>query len=435
MVKNSPIFKSENEIKSFLIELFDAAIASSDPHFTMPAYLPKPPLGRTIVVGAGKAACQMVSVLEAFWPKTLEGLVIVPYGYTKKQSSKIRIAEAGHPIPDSAGNSATHQILELVSGASEDDLVICLISGGSSSLLSLPCPGVTADEKAQIHTSLLKCGADISEINCVRRHLSAVKDGRLAVAASPAQVLTFLISDVPGDDPSIIGSGPTIPDGTKFEDAASVLVKYGIDKPEAAISQLNEGKITPPDPKAPCFARQSYQVLATPQMALEAAAELAKERGINPLILGNAIEGEAREVAKVMAGIAKQVRTFNQPVASPAVLLSGGETTVTVNGEGVGGRNSEFQLALALKLSHCEGIYSLAADTDGIDGNGHNAGAFVSPCTLENATMKSMNAADYLKNNNAMKFFEGLNDLYITGPTQTNVNDFRAILVLPKNIS
>ncbi len=431
MEDNLQKLQSDAEARFFLNELFNTAIKAVDPALCLPDHLPKPPKGRTIVVGAGKAASKMLSCIEGRWQGALEGLVIVPYGYGQKCEG-VKIIEAGHPIPDSAGNIASQQILELVTGADKLDLVIFLISGGTSSLLSLPIAGLTTDDKAQIHGKLLKSGADITEINCVRKHLSAVKGGRLAIAAAPARVVTFLISDVPGDDPSIIGSGPTIADESSCRDAANILAKYNINEPEVAIELLTEGKIVAPSPTASVFADQSYQVIASPQLALEAAADLAKRRGIKPLILGNSIEGEAKEVAKAMAGIALQVRNYGEPILPPAVLLSGGETTVTVNGEGVGGRNSEFQLALALKLGGTEGIFSLAADTDGIDGNGENAGAFITPDTLKKAASNSINAQNYLRHNNSAAFFQKINDMFITGPTHTNVNDFRAILILPK---
>ena len=428
---DSQKFQSDTEIRGFLHELFNAAIAAADPERCLPDHLPEPPVGRTIIVGAGKAASKMLACIEGRWQGELEGLVIVPYGYGQKCEG-VRIIEAGHPIPDIAGNIASKQILEFVTGAGGCDLVIFLISGGASSLLSLPLSGLTADDKAQVHSKLLKSGADITEINCVRKHLSAVKGGRLAMAAAPARVVTFLVSDVPGDDPSVIGSGPTIANTSSCHDAAKILAKYDINEPEVAIKMLEEGKVLAPSPTASIFTDQSYQVIASPQLALEAAANLAKKRGIEPLILGDSIEGEAKEVAKAMAGIAQQVRNYSQPLFPPAVLLSGGETTVTVNGKGVGGRNSEFQLALALKLRGAEGIFSLAADTDGIDGNGENAGAFITPDTLKNATLKSIDALDYLRQNNSAVFFQKLNDLFITGPTHTNVNDFRAILILPQ---
>ena len=428
---NSPKFQSDAEIRLFLNELFNTAIEAVDPVLCLPDHLPKAPTSRTIVVGAGKAASKMLACIEGRWQGALEGLVIVPYGYGQKCEG-VRIIEAGHPIPDLAGNIASQQILELVTSAGEHDLVIFLISGGTSSLLSLPTSGLTADDKAQIHGTLLKCGADITEINCVRKHLSAVKGGRLAMAAAPARVVTFLISDVPGDDPSIIGSGPTIANNSSCQDAAEILAKYNINEPEAAIKLLREDKVLSPSPTASVFTNQSYQVIASPQLALEAAANLAKRRGVEPIILSNSIEGEAKEVAKAMAGIAQQVRNYSQPLSPPAVLLSGGETTVTVNGKGEGGRNSEFQLALALKLGGAEGIFSLAADTDGIDGNGENAGAFVTPDTLKNAALNSIDALHYLRQNNSAAFFQKLNDLFTTGPTHTNVNDFRAILILPQ---
>lgn len=414
--------------------MFGAAVAAADPRICVPPNLPPPPKGRTIVVGAGKAGARMAAAVEENWSAPLSGLVVVPHGYGEHGYSEagrqIELVEAAHPVPDDAGNEAARRILDLVGGAGEDDLVLCLISGGGSALMSLPAPGLAAPEKAALNAALLKCGADISEMNCVRKHLSAIKGGRLAAAAAPARKATLLISDVPGDEPAVIASGPTVADPTTCRDAARVLAKYGITEPAAAIEMLETGSTESLKPGASCFEGQTVEVIATPQMALEAAAQCARAHGLEPVILGDAIEGEAREVAKVMAGIAVQSRRYGQPAKAPAVLLSGGETTVTVAGEGRGGRNSEFLLALAVALRGAEGIYALAADTDGIDGMESNAGAVVTPDSLARAVALGMDDKAYLAENNSYGFFSALDDLVLTGPTHTNVNDFRAILVV-----
>jgi glycerate 2-kinase len=414
--------------REFLRSLFDAALAAADPARCVAPHLPSPPKGRTIVVGAGKAAAKMARAVEDHWPGSLSGLVVTRYGHGVP-CDRIEVVEAAHPIPDAAGQRAAARILEMVQGLSADDLVLCLISGGGSALLALPAPGLSLDDKRAVNRALLKCGANIGEMNCVRKHLSAIKGGRLAAAAAPARLVSLLISDVPGDDPAVIASGPTVPDPTTFADALAVLTKYGIGEPRAVIARFEAAKDETPKPGDSRLARVETKIIARPQDALEAAAGLARRAGITPVILGDSIEGEAREVAMVHAGIARQVRRHGQPAQAPAVLISGGETTVTVRGAGRGGRNAEFLLALALQLHGTPGISALAADTDGIDGSEDNAGAIVAPDTLACARAHGVDAVAMLADNDGYGFFKGLGDLVVTGPTLTNVNDFRAILI------
>jgi glycerate 2-kinase len=419
---------SDQTARDVLQRMLTAAISAADPSTCLPSFLPPPPIGKTIVVGAGKAGARMAETVEALWDGPLMGLVIVPYGYGSS-CERIEVVQAAHPVPDDAGYEAARRILALAGGATADDLVLCLISGGGSALMSVPAPGLMLHEKAALNSQLLRSGADIAEMNCVRKHLSSIKGGHLAATAMPARMVTLLISDVPGDDPSVIASGPTVADPTTFSDAQAVLNKYGIDQPIAALNVLKKARTETLKPGDDCFRNCETHIIATPQMSLQAAAEVAHGAGIKPLILGDAVEGEAREVAKVMAAIAKQMRHRGQPVEAPAVLLSGGETTVTVTGDGRGGRNSEFLLALAIALNGEAGINALAADTDGIDGIEDNAGAILSPDTLERAARKRIDAKAYLANNDAYEFFQRIDDLVITGPTHTNVNDFRAILI------
>src|SRR5262245_9989702 len=414
--------------RDFLRRLFEAALAAADPARCLPPHLPKPPKGRTVVVGAGKAAAKMARAVEEHWKGPLAGLVVTRYGHGVP-CERIEVVEAAHPVPDAAGQQAAARILEMVRGLSADDLVLCLISGGGSALLALPAPGLSLDDKRAVNRALLKSGANIAEMNCVRKHLSAIKGGRLAAAAAPARVVSLLISDVPGDDPAVIASGPTVADPTTFADALAVLEKYRIAEPAAAIARLRAATDETPKPSDPRLARVETKIVARPQDALEAAAAAAREAGISPVILGDSIEGEAREVALVHAGIARQVRRHGQPAPAPAVLLSGGETTVTVRGQGRGGRNAEFLLALAVALDGDRGIHAVAADTDGIDGTEDNAGALLSPDSLARAAALGIDAKRRLADNDGYGFFAALGDLIITGPTRTNVNDFRAILV------
>ena len=414
--------------QALLRALFDAAVAAADPFRCLPAHLPEPPKGRTIVIGAGKAGGSMARALEDHWAGPLEGLVVTRYCH-KIPTERIEVVEAAHPVPDEAGREAAARILGMVQGLSADDLVICLISGGGSALLSAPAAGLTLADKQAMNKGLLKSGATITEMNCVRKHLSAIKGGRLAAACAPARVVTLLISDVPGDDPSVIASGPTVADPTTCADALAILDKYNLREPAAAYEHIKRGHDETPKPGDPRLARAVTRMIATPQASLEAAAALALASGVTPVILGDSLEGEARDVALVHAGIAKQVARHNQPVAAPCVLLSGGETTVTVRGSGRGGRNAEFLLALAVALDGHPQIHAVACDTDGVDGTEDNAGAMISPDTLARAEAMGLRAKDFLANNDGYTFFSNLKNLIHTGPTLTNVNDFRAILV------
>jgi glycerate 2-kinase len=353
---------------------------------------------------------------------------VTRYGHNAP-TRKIEIVEAAHPVPDLAGREAAERILKMVQGLSDEDLVLFLVSGGGSALLALPAPGLTLSDKQAINKALLKSGANIAEMNCVRKHLSAVKGGRLAAACAPAKVVTLAISDIPGDDPAVIASGPTVADPTTFADALAILDKYRITEPLAVVNHLRAARVETPKPGDPRLARTELQMVATPQMSLEAAAEIARKNGVASVILGDAIEGESREVAMVHAGIARQVRRHGQPAKAPCVLLSGGETTVTVRGSGRGGRNAEFLLALAAALNGEPGISALAGDTDGVDGTEDNAGAVLTPDSLARAAARNLDAKAMLADNDGYSFFSGLGDLVITGPTLTNVNDFRALLI------
>lgn len=415
--------------RDLLSALFDAAVQAAQPAHCIPRFLPAPPKGRTLVIGAGKASAAMAQALERHWPGPLSGLVVTRYGYAVP-CERIEIVEAAHPVPDAAGREAAARMLERVRDLSADDLVICLISGGGSALLPLPGEGVSLEDKQAINRALLKSGATISEMNCVRRHLSAIKGGRLAAACHPARVVNLLISDVPGDNPMDIASGPTVADPTTCADALEIVRRYGIDLPAGARALLESGRGETVKPGDPRLAAVETHLVATPQMALEAAAGVARAAGVTPVLLGDSIEGEARDVGKVMAAIALQVSRHCQPVAAPCVLLSGGETTVTVRGNGRGGRNVEFLLALAVALDGAAGIHAVAGDTDGVDGLEEIAGALVAPDTLARAWAKGIRPRDSLDNNDGHGFFEALGDSLVTGPTLTNVNDFRAILIV-----
>jgi glycerate 2-kinase len=408
--------------------MFDAAIASAQPAACIPRHLPPAPRGRLIVIGAGKASAAMAQAVEQNWRGTLSGLVVTRYGYAVP-CTQIEIVEAAHPVPDAAGMHAAQRMLDLVGRLCADDLVLCLISGGGSALLPLPAKGLTLDLKRNVSRALLASGATISEMNCVRRHLSAIKGGRLAAACHPAQVLTLLISDVPGDRPLDIASGPTVADPTTSADALSIVRRYGIELPQAALELLEGGRAESVKPGDPRLARARTVIIATPQMALEAAAAVARDAGFTTHILSDAIEGEAKEVGKVFAGIAHQVAERNQPFAAPCVLLSGGETTVTVRGSGRGGRNVEYLLSLAIALEGRGRVHALAGDTDGVDGQEEIAGAYLGPDSLERARGLGLKPQEMLGNNDAHRFFSALQDSIITGPTLTNVNDFRAILI------
>jgi glycerate 2-kinase len=408
--------------------MFDAAIASAQPARCIPPHLPAPPRGRLVVIGAGKASAAMARAVEDHWVGPLSGLVVTRYGYAVT-CDRIEIVEASHPVPDAAGLAAAERMLERVQGLTEDDLVLCLVSGGGSSLLPLPAPGLTLDHKQAVNRALLKSGATISEMNCVRRHLSAIKGGRLGAACHPARVLTLLLSDVPGDRPIDIASGPTTADPTTCADALAIVGRYGIELPTAVRAVLESGRGESVKPGDPRLARAETRMIATPQQALEAAATLAREAGLAAHILGDAIEGEARDVGKVLAGIALQVADRGQPFDAPCVLLSGGETTVTVRGKGRGGRNVECLLAMAIALDGHPRIHALAGDTDGVDGQEEIAGACLAPDSLARAWAQDLRPKDMLADNDGHGFFGALGDAVITGPTLTNVNDFRAILI------
>lgn len=414
---------------TLLSELFTAAVDAARPGQNLVRHLPTRPKGRTIIIGAGKASAAMARVVEQHLDGPLSGCVVTRYGHAVP-CEHIQIIEAAHPVPDAAGQQAAQQILEHVKNLSPDDLVIALISGGGSALLPLPAPGITLADKQQINKELLRSGATISQMNTVRRHLSAIKGGHLAAACYPAKVVNLIISDVPGDDPADVASGPTVADPTTCADALAILERYKVPLPDSVKQLLQRGDSETIKPDDPRFANVSTTIIASSQHALMAAADVAKQAGITPVILGDAIEGEAREVAVVMAAIASQVRRHGQPVPAPCVLLSGGETTVTLKGNGRGGRNVEFLLALALALQGTDNIYAVAGDTDGVDGQEEIAGAFIFPDTLARARGLGMTAREYLDNNDAHHFFERLDNALITGPTLTNVNDFRAILIL-----
>jgi glycerate 2-kinase len=409
-------------------QMFDAAVKAALPAHTMASFIPSPPKGRTIVIGAGKASAAMAQVFETLYPRPLQGLVVTRYGHAVP-CQRIEIVEAAHPVPDEAGTKAAVRILDMVQGLTTDDMVVALISGGGSSLLCLPVDGVSAEEKRAVNRALLKSGAPISEMNCVRKHLSKIKGGQLAKAAWPARVVTLVISDVPGDDLAAVASGPTVADPTSFSEARDIIEKYEIEVPASVAEYLTSGKIETPKPGDSFFIKTQAHCIASPQKSLEAAAAVARSAGYTPIILGDAIEGEAKEVAVVMAGIAQQAQRFGQPAKPPCAIISGGETTVTVKGNGAGGRNVEFLLALALKLNGAEKIHALAADTDGIDGAREVAGAVITPTTLLRVRSFGIDPWACLTNNDAHNFFEKIDDQIITGPTLTNVNDFRVILV------
>lgn len=413
---------------TLLKAMFDAAISAAQPALCVPGQLPEPPKGRLVVIGAGKASAAMARAVEEHWQGPLSGLVVTRYGHAVP-CGQIEIVEASHPVPDAAGMNAAHRMLQVVQGLTADDLVLCLISGGGSSLLPMPPPGLSLADKQALNKALLASGASITEMNCVRRHLSLIKGGRLAAACYPARVFNLLLSDVPGDDPIDIASGLTVPDPTTCADALAILQRYKINVPPAALAWLSSGEgesLKPGDPRLP---RIETRFAATPQMALEAAAAVARAAGVTPYILGDAIEGEARDVAKTLAGISRQVARRGQPFKGPCMLISGGETTVTLKGHGRGGRNVEFLLSLAVALDGEPGISAIAGDTDGVDGQDEIAGAVMKDDTLARARLLGINPRTSLDNNDGHGFFNALGDTVITGPTLTNVNDFRAILI------
>ncbi|HEY9068400.1 MAG TPA: glycerate kinase [Burkholderiaceae bacterium] len=427
----------QQDPRGFLRALFDAAVAQAVPGPETARFLPAPPKGRTLVLGAGKAGGAMAAAVDALWPKNapMSGLVVTRYDYVppayKANPGRIEVVEAAHPVPDEAGRRAAQRIAALTEGLTADDLVLCLMSGGASSLLAMPADGITLDEKQAVNKALLKSGAAIDEMNCVRKHLSKIKGGRLAAMCAPAQVVTLLISDVPGDAPEVIGSGPTVPDSTTCADALRILARYGIEIPAAARAGLESGRLETPKPGDAIFAGHQVHMIATPRQSLDAAARVARDAGIAVHVLSDEIEGESREVGKVHAALARYVAKHGQPFAKPCVILSGGETTVTVKSKGGrGGRATEFLLGCAIALQGEPNVHVLAADTDGIDGVEDNAGALVTPSTLARAAAQGLKAQDFLDRNDAYNFFKPLGDLIVPGPTFTNVNDFRAVLVL-----
>jgi hydroxypyruvate reductase len=428
--------------RAFLRTLYDAAVQRALPAHNTAAFLPAPPdtagprKGRTLVLGAGKAGGAMAAAVDALWPADapLSGLVITRYDHVppayRAEPGRIEVVEASHPVPDAAGQQATRRIAELARGLTANDLVLCLISGGGSALLSMPAAGLTLADKQAVNKALLASGAAIDEMNCVRKHLSAIKGGRLAALCAPARVVTLLISDVPGDAPEVIASGPTVPDASTCADALAILRRYGIEVPPAARAGLDSGAFETPKPGDAVFAGHEVHLIATPQQSLEAAAAAARAAGVAAHILSDEIEGESREVGKVHAALARAVARRGEPFARPCVVLSGGETTVTVRQKGGrGGRATEFLLGCAIALQGQDGVHVLAADTDGIDGIEDNAGAVVTPSTLARAQAMGLKAADFLDRNNAYNFFKPLGDLVVPGPTFTNVNDFRALFI------
>ena len=438
----APLPDAKAHPRAFLEYLYRAAVIRSLPLHNTAAFLPAPPKGKTIVIGAGKAGGSMAQAVEALWPldAPLEGLVVTRYDHIPPRPEglpqRIEIVEAAHPVPDAAGLAAAQRILAMVQGLTADDLVLCLISGGGSALLTLPADGLTLEDKQRINKALLNSGANISEMNCVRKHLSRIKGGRLAAACAPARVVTLTISDVPGDEPSIIASGPTVPDATSCADALAILKRYGIDVPASVLADLQSGALETPKPGDAAFTGHEVHMMATPQQSLEAAADAARAAGLAVYILSDEMEGESREVGKVHAALARAVALKGQPFSKPCVILSGGETTVTIKKQaegtprGRGGRAGEFCLGLALALQGQPGVYALAADTDGIDGVEDNAGAFVGPDTLARALDAGMKLDQFLDRNDAYGYFDALGDLVVTGPTHTNVNDFRVLLIL-----
>ena len=437
MERMKPIPSPHTEPAAFLRALYGTAVSRALPADVTSAYLPAPPKGRTLVLGAGKAGGAMAEAVDALWPPhaPLSGLVVTRYGHVppayRAVPGRIEVVEAAHPVPDAASQDAAARIAGLTQGLTADDLVLCLISGGGSALLSLPAAGVTLEDKQAINQALLRSGAAIDEMNCVRKHLSAIKGGRLATMCAPARVVTLLISDVPGDAPEVIASGPTVPDPTTCADALAILTRHGIDVPPAARAGLESGDFETPKPGDPRFDGHTVHMIATPQQSLEAAAAAARTAGIEAHILSDEMEGESREVGKVHAALARAIARRGQPFTKPCVLLSGGETTVTVKSRGGrGGRATEFLLGCTVALQGEPGVFVLAADTDGIDGIEDNAGAFASPDTLARAEALGLKADDHLDRNDAYNFFKPLGDLVVPGPTFTNVNDFRALLIL-----
>ena len=417
--------------RPFLVSLFDTAVIAADPLAAIRAHLPPPPKGRTVVIGAGKAASQMAAAFEACWDGPFEGVVVARHGPVEP-CDRIRVLQSAHPVPDAAGLEGSRALLALVEGLTEDDLVIALISGGGSSLLPAPPAGLTLEDEIAVNRALLASGAPISAMNVVRKHVSRIKGGRLAFAAAPARVVSLIVSDVPGDNPAFVASGPTIPDFSTAEDALKIIVEYGMQLPDAVMVHIRSEVSAAPTADHPAFAGNEVHIIASARVSLEAAAVRAEEAGIAAVILSDAIEGEARDIGRMHAALAREVAARNRPFPKPVVILSGGETTVTITGGryGKGGRNSEFLLSLALDIEGESGIFALAADTDGIDGSENNAGAFADGETTARMRAAGGDPRAFLAGHDAWSAFASAGDLFVPGPTGTNVNDFRAILVV-----
>ena len=418
------------EPRSFLISLFEAAVAAADPEAAIRAHLPARPKGRTIVVGAGKAASQMAAAFERLWDGPLEGIVVARHGPIE-ECERIRVLQSAHPVPDEAGLVASSALLERVKGLTADDLVVALVSGGGSALLPAPPDGLTLKDEITVNRALLASGAPISAMNVVRKHVSRIKGGRLALAAAPARVVSLVVSDVPGDDPAFVASGPTVPDRSSLEEAREIVARYGMALPEPVVVHLSSEAARAPQPDDPGFAGNEIHVIASASVSLEAAAARARALGLEAVILSDAIEGEARDIGRMHAALAREVALRDRPFTRPVVLLSGGETTVTISGNdyGKGGRNSEFLLSLALDIDGVGGIDALAADTDGIDGSEDNAGAFADGKSVARMRAAGIDPRAHLARHDAWSAFAASNDLFVPGPTGTNVNDFRAILI------
>jgi hydroxypyruvate reductase len=414
--------------KALLTTIFDAAVAAADPLKTIGRHLPAPPKGRTVVIGAGKGSAQMAAALETVWDGPLEGVVVTRYGYGAP-CKRIEVLEAAHPVPDEAGLRAARRLLDTVRGLTPDDLVVALVSGGGSALLPAPAGALTLADEIAVNEALLASGAPISVMNAIRKHVSSIKGGRLAAAAAPARVVSLIVSDIPGDNPALVASGPTVPDPTSREEALGFVRTYAIDLPKAVLDHMASEAATAPSEGDAVFARNEVRVIASAAVSLEAAAEAARQRGIEAVILSDSIEGEARDVGSMHAAIAREVAARNRPFRKPVLILSGGETTVTLRAKGKGGRNSELLLSFALGIQGVEGVHALAADTDGIDGSEDNAGAFADGSTVSRMRAAGVDARAMLASNNAWNAFHAVDDLFVPGPTGTNVNDLRAILV------
>ncbi|MBL0375170.1 glycerate kinase [Rhizobium sp. KVB221] len=416
------------QARPFLTSLFDCAVAAADPERAILPFLPERPRGRTVVIGAGKGSAQLAAALEKHWGDPLEGLVVTRYGYGAK-TRHIEVFEAAHPVPDENGLIGARRLFETLRGLTADDLVIALISGGGSALLPSPPEGLTLADEIALNKALLASGAPISAMNTIRKHVSGIKGGRLAKAAWPARVVSLIVSDIPGDNPAYVASGPTVPDPSTPEDALGEIRRYRIDLPQNILDHITSGNAHAPDPSDPAFANNIHHVIASASVSLEAAAAASEKAGIPAVILSDAIEGEAREAGRMHAAIAREIRNRDRPFKKPVLLLSGGETTVTLRGKGKGGRNTEFLLAFALAISGTAGLEAMAADTDGIDGSEDNAGAFADGSTVARLIAAGLDPSEMLNNNDAWSAFHALGDLFVPGPTGTNVNDFRAILI------